>query len=37
MAPGPEVLVRFRDVEKTYDGRVNVVDRLIPTAMGKNR
>ena len=24
----PEVLVRFRDVEKTYDGRVNVVDRL---------
>ena len=28
MAPGPEVLVRFRDVEKTYDGRVNVVDRL---------
>ena len=28
MAPDSEVLVRFRDVEKTYDGRVNVVDRL---------
>ena len=28
MAPESEVLVRFRDVEKTYDGRVNVVDRL---------
>ena len=28
MAVEPEVLVRFRDVEKTYDGRVNVVDRL---------
>ncbi len=28
MGPESEVLVRFRDVEKTYDGRVNVVDRL---------
>ena len=28
VAPGPAALVRFRDVEKTYDGRVNVVDRL---------
>ena len=28
VASGPAALVRFRDVEKTYDGRVNVVDRL---------
>ncbi len=28
MASESDALVRFRDVEKTYDGRVNVVDRL---------
>ena len=28
MGPKPETLVRFENVEKTYDGRVNVVDRL---------
>ena len=28
MTATPDVLVRFRNVEKTYDGQVNVVDRL---------